>query len=260
MRRFRVAVAILAAGLLHVQSAAVAQSPQTCTMAQGGEITFPRGDLPFADRVVRFEEGSPRTSDDSFRDPTTALAPPNYIPYDGTTAFTLGCRGSVVLEFVDSALVDVAGLDLHVWEVGPDIEPTNLAISKDGMEWLAVGKTSGSTAGVDITDHVEPGESHRFVRLTDLECQGSSYPGADIDAVAAVGTAERFVFDSAVLFAFDEASLTAEAQQVLAVFAEDVADRSLAELRIGGHTDSVGTASYNADLSLQRADAIPTSS
>lgn len=217
-----VAMALLA-GSLNLQAA------ESYPKAQGGSITLPAGDLSFADNVVRFDEGQPRALSNGARNPSAALGRPDR-PVSGDLAVlelasvTLGCRGSIILEFKDNALIDVAGPDLHIWEVGKDIEPTNLAISNDAKHWIDVGKIFGSTASVDITDYVQPGENFRFVRLTDSECKGmnNNWPGADIDAVAAVGSAERIVFEAGILFDFDKAVLTDEARQVLSGFAENM--------------------------------------
>lgn len=59
-----------------------------------------------------------------------------------------------------------------------------------------------------------------------------------------------------VLFAFDQSDLQPGAMQSLyrlTRFLEEYPDR---ELLIEGHTDSIGSAAYNADLSRRRADAV----
>jgi len=253
--------AALAVALL--AGAAGAQTPASYPKAQGGSITLPAGELSFADRVVRFDEGQPRALQDAARNQNAALGRPDR-PKSGDLALlqmasiTLGCRGSIVLEFTDNALIDIPGPDLHVWEVGDDIEPTMLAISQDGKNWLQVGTISGSTASLDIADRTRPGDSFRFVRLTDAECRGVNHewPGADIDAVAAVGSAERFVFEAGVLFAFDEATLSDEARRVLSRFAEQMQGRQVSRLMVEGHTDTKGSDAYNLELSRRRADAV----
>lgn len=260
VRSHLLSIVMLSAVIMVGSNTAVlgAGGPKTYPMAQGGEITLPMGDLSFADRVVSFVEGTPHAAFDNARDPNGAVGPLDYdFSADDGRYVTLGCGGEITLEFVNNALIDVPGPDLHIWEVGPDIEPTNLAISKDGENWVEVGRIEGSTASIDIAEFVQPGDSFRFVRLTDLEqdCH-NRWPGADIAAVAAVGTAERFVFDSAVLFGFDEDELAAEAQAVLDGFAQTIAEQPFSGLRVEGHTDSVGSADYNADLSLRRAEAV----
>ena len=253
----------LSAMLILASSAFASGQSKGYPDGRGGEITLPNGDLSFADRVVSFAEGSPASRIEESQDPENALGAPTHRgqsagPEGFGSFITLGCHGSLILEFVDNALIDIAGADLHVWEVGPDVEPTTLAISRNGDDWMKVGAISGGTASVDIAEVAGSSESFRFVRLTDTKCQGTGgrWPGADIDAVAAVGTAERFVFDSAVLFDSDSATLREEAREVLMAFADQLAEEDVTSMRIEGHSDSVGDADYNTELSLRRAVAV----
>ena len=242
---------------------AQADTAKTYPKSQGGTITLPAGDISFADRVVRFDEGKPPSRRAPARDPQTILGPTdrpktkNRARLEATT-LTLGCRGSITLEFTDNALIDVDGPDLHIWEAGKEVEPTHLEISRDGETWIKIGTAKGATASLDIAGAAQPGVSYRFVRLTDANCLGRSggYPGADIDAVAAIGSAERFVFEAGVLFAFDQARLSEKAAGVLRDFAQKVGARDVSGLVIEGHTDAKGSDQYNMDLSRQRAQAV----
>ncbi len=252
-----VSVCFLTAGI------ASAQTPLSYPKAQGGEIILPSGAISFADGVVRFDEGNPTSSRPLARQPDAVLGPPDRMAERGSVVneratLTLGCRGSVTLEFIDNALIDVSGPDLHVWEVGPDVEPTAVEISLNGREWIAVGNVSGSTASIDIAGNTERFASYRYVRLTDVNCmsRGGEWPGADIDAVAAVGTAERFVFEAGLLFAFDEAALSEGARHVLQGFVADLAGQRFSRFMIEGHSDSTGSDAYNLDLSGRRAQAV----
>lgn len=239
-------------------AAAAAQTTRDYPMAQGGTITLPAGEISFADDVVSFDEGEPPSKRDEARDPQAVLGPPDREALGESAALTLGCHGSIVLEFTDNALIDVEGADLHVWEVGDDVEPTEVAISRDGQSWTAIGTVSGGTASLDITEATDGPTSYRYVRLTDRDCQssGGRWPGADIDAVAAVGTAERIVLDNSVLFGFDEVALSQKAQQVLDDLADRIAEASISRLEIEGHTDSQGSDAYNRGLSERRANAV----
>src|SRR5205809_666968 len=88
---------------------------------------------------------------------------------------------------------------LFVFEVGPAVEPTKLEISRDGATWIDVGKISGGTAEIDIAKFVAPGDSFTYLRLTDLkEDCGGRWPGADIDAVGAIGGALHISLQSSV--------------------------------------------------------------
>lgn len=237
---------------------ALAQDSTSYARAQGGEITLPSGEISFVDRIVVFEEGSPHAIPEAARQPNYLLGPPEITELNRVGAIILGCRGSITAEFTDNALIDVEGADIHIWEVGEAIEPMTLAISQDGMNWIEIGLVSGSTASVDISEQAEPGATYRFIRLTDVECLGpdSATPGADVDAVAAVGSAARFVFDGDILFEFDESFLTSEAKSVLRGFAGAHANKQVARIIVQGHTDDVGSTLYNTGLSLKRAESV----
>jgi OOP family OmpA-OmpF porin len=163
----------------------------------------------------------------------------------------------LTLKFSDNVLVDIEGPDLYVFEIGPAIEPTNLAISKDGQEWIEIGKISGGRADVDISPFVKPGETFRFIRLTDLKTEcGSAWPGADIDAVGAIGSAIRISLKSSVLFDFDKSTLKPEAAEELHGVALKIKELSNVRIIIEGHTDNFGTDEYNWDLSRKRAASV----
>lgn len=107
---------------------------------------------------------------------------------------SLGVGGILTVEFVDNRLTgsgDDAD-DLWIYEIGPDIEDTFVEISMDGINWIDVGKVTGSTKGVDIDAFgFGPTDMFRFVRLTDDPNEGDldgETVGADIDAIAAIST------------------------------------------------------------------------
>lgn len=154
---------------------------------KGNKIYLPCGNFAFADRVADFKIGQPAPVS-SARNPREALGRNNYDEAKDTGYVTLGCGGSLTLEFANVFLVDRPGVDLHVFEVGPAVEPTRLEISTDGIHWVDIGRVSGGKASVDINAYVNPEDRFRFARLTDLKqgC-GGDWPGADIDAIAAIG-------------------------------------------------------------------------
>lgn len=59
-----------------------------------------------------------------------------------------------------------------------------------------------------------------------------------------------------VLFAFDSAELTSEAQRLLADVGTRLTGANLVSVRVVGHTDSVGSDSYNQALSERRARSV----
>jgi len=223
-------------------------------------IVFPAGAVSFADEVVAYTVGAPAPRDARFAEPKTTLGPPDY---DARTnlkephTLSLGCGGSLVVRFVDNALVDVPGPDLYVFEAGPAIEPTELAISTDGVTWTPVGRITGGTATVDIASVARPDDVFHYVKVTDLKrACGAPYPGADIDAIGAIGSALTLSFDASVLFEFDKAVLRPAAQAALTEAATTLASIGRATISVDGHTDDVGGAAYNLKLSKARADAV----
>lgn len=107
---------------------------------------------------------------------------------------SLGDGGSIVLRFTDNKLTGSGSTarDLHIFEVGPDVEDTFVDISKDGITWHGVGKVFGATSSIDI-DAYGWGKSDLFeyVRLTDDGAEGGQSGitvGADIDALGAISS------------------------------------------------------------------------
>jgi outer membrane protein OmpA-like peptidoglycan-associated protein len=164
-----------------------------------------------------------------------------------------------VVRFGDNAVVDVAGPDLYVFEVGPAIEPMRLAVSADGRTWIDVGDIAGGTAEIDIARVATPGTRYHYARVTDLKRScGGQYPGADIDAIGAIGAAVTIAIDASVLFEFGKSELRPQAQAALLDAAGRIATFKGAAVTVEGHTDNVGAADYNARLSQARAEAVRT--
>ncbi len=233
--------------------------PKDYPDSRGKLVHFPEGDLSFADEIVEFDKGDPGAAA-PFMDPKNMLGPPDY-KY-GTNdsrpvALTLGCGGQVTFRFTNNALVDVKGPDLYVFEVGEDEEACELSISEDGRKWIDIGKTSGATSAVDIGPHIIPGEIFHYVRLRDLRshCEGD-YPGADIDAVGAIGSALKLSMQSSVVFDYKDSTVKAGARNELHEIAQILKQHANARLIIEGHTDSIGGDEYNQKLSEARAEAV----
>jgi len=171
----------------------VAQDPVTYQDSQGNTIVFPYGVASFADRVVEVDRGtSPATASEAL-DADTVIGLPDYDASESnvSTYLSLGKNGSVTVEFTDNFLVDVEGPDLWVFEIGPFVESTRIAISKDGETWIEAGVVEGSTSGIDIGPFVEPGDKFSFVRITDDDNSAGQHAGADIDAIGAIGSIKR---------------------------------------------------------------------
>lgn len=215
-----------------------------------GRIFFPLGAISFADEVVSFKKGNPSYSE-------TRQGNALGTPKERKTT-VLGCGGVLTLRFVDNALIDIDGNDLYVFESGRNIEPTYLSISKDGKNWIDIGKVSGGRADIDISKFVKPGDVFHYVRLKDafIPGCGGRYPGADINAVGAIGSALQISMKSAVLFDSGKWTLKAEAKQELHKAALDIKNYPGARIVIEGHTDSVGSTAANQTLSEKRAGVV----
>lgn len=142
----------------------------------------------WAGRVVEFAPGDPRGLQSV--DPQSALGPPDYQDRDEMKGFvSLGQGGTLVVEFVDAWLCDREGADLKIVEIGPLAEPFEVAVSRDGKQWIAVGQAKGADSEIDLAPFVQPGDRFRFVRMIDaksINVANNRFPGADIDAVGAL--------------------------------------------------------------------------
>lgn len=244
---------------LYAQDAPESREPVRIEDAQGNTITFEVGEAAFADSVTSFSPGDPMSAQDATQG-TLALGLPNYERGEGiSTAITLGCGGVLQVQFTDNVLVDRPGPDLHIFEVGPDVEPTFVAVSTDGQAWQDVGQIEGGTASVDIAAVADSGDVFRFVQLTDdgEDCSGN-YPGADIDAVGAINASEVVELAGALLFDVDSSALRPAAQTALRDIATTLQERGVTSVTIVGHTDAQGDAAYNQTLSLERARSVRT--
>jgi hypothetical protein len=194
---------LLAALVVALAGALSAQS------ATYGGVSFPIGDLAFADRVAEYISAS--CVRDAFDDSEEALGPPD-AKSDGcqgcggcdANAVSLGfrlsdldVRGHLVLEFVDNTLLDGPGNDLFVYITND--KPCRVEISADGSQYISVGVTVGYPGAIDIGPFVTAGTEFRFVRLSDVPSDEdhSSCPGSSIDAVGAMGPEEAIAIGEA---------------------------------------------------------------
>jgi OOP family OmpA-OmpF porin len=250
VRRLLGALAFLGAA-----TASPAQEAAGCPGKTYRNVCLPQGDISFADEVVTFVPGK-EPAVPIASEPKSTLGEPD--ASSGPTFLSLGCNGVLTLRFVDNALIDVKGPDLYVFEIGPAVESTALAISVDNRDWIELGPIEGSTRSLDISTFVSAAQVFQYIRLTNLstDCGGAS-PGADIDAVAAIGSARRIELDAAVLFDTGRATLKPDAQRALAplLLAVDTAGPNV-RITVEGHTDDVGTERMNQRLSEARARAV----
>lgn len=118
-----------------------------------------------------------------------------------------------------------------------------------------IGKTLGNTAAGALAGAAVGGTVGAIIgrqmdkKAAELE---EKLEGAEIQRVEE-GIAVSF--DTGLLFDFDSAELREEAKENLRQLAEIMGEDDNTELLIVGHTDSVGEAQYNQNLSERRADS-----
>lgn len=165
-----------------------------------GGVEFPEGEISFADVVIQYTQGYGGVTAAN-AEASNALGVPDYVSggaCSGTPSdcpfVSLGVGGSLILQFTDNLLTgsDDDGLDLWIFEVGPDVEDTLVDVSTDGINWNPVGSVFGSTSGIDLDAYgFGSGSMFSYVRLTDVITEGATSGasvGADIDAVGAIST------------------------------------------------------------------------
>ncbi|MDF1555151.1 MAG: PEP-CTERM sorting domain-containing protein [Deferrisomatales bacterium] len=194
----------------------VASASQAWAVVYGG-IDFPQGPSSFADAVELYNpsySGGNVPTAASYMDPIAALGTPNYVNPNGSVS--LGSGGLIQLLFVNNLLTNSGGTgyDLHIFEIGPDVEDTFVAIRPTaatagllGSGWDAnndgffeIGRVFGATSSIDI-DSIFSGYGagvlqFSAVQLIDDPNEGStsgSTVGADIDAVGAIASVRQNV-------------------------------------------------------------------
>ena len=150
-------------------------------------VTFPDGDISFADEVISFNPGPDVAAPHD--DQNLVLGAP-----DGSHV-SLGDNGSIIVRFSDNSLTTSgdATADLHIFEVGARVEVFNIAISQDLVNWIDLGDLSGQPTSIDIdaVAGVVQFAQYSYVRLTDVDPNqtGSPFGEADIDAIGAISSA-----------------------------------------------------------------------
>ena len=169
-----------------------------------GEVTFPQGASSFADAIVTYTPGFGVGVSGSqvFDDPQAALGVPDYNGATGAVSlgsFVAGTPASaqLVVRFSDNSLTTSGDStpDLHIFEVGTNVESFFVAISLDGTAWLErAAPVSGQPTSIDIDalPGVVLGAQYSYVRLRDDPDETAAnfppFAGPDIDAIGAISS------------------------------------------------------------------------
>jgi hypothetical protein len=172
--------------------------PATASTSYGG-ITFPDGDVSFADSVFSYAPGAPLGSGTGCETASDALGVPDHVSGNCNNYVSLGRGGTLILQFTDNSLTTSGDstADLHIFEIGSAVEAMMVAISTNANNpalWIDLGRVSGQPTSIDIDGiaGVVAGTKYSFVRIMDDPNSGPHsgvFAGADIDAVGAISSA-----------------------------------------------------------------------
>jgi outer membrane protein OmpA-like peptidoglycan-associated protein len=248
MKKVTITLAVVA---IMISTNLFAQIGRTYPDGHGGRVFFPFGDISFADKIISYNSGNPSPQKED-KDPSNTLGIPNYNEEKDINFTSLGNGGSLVVKFTDNILYDIDGIDLYIFEIGGD-ESFEVYISKNGKNWIDVGKGAGTTK-IDIKDFVKPTDIFRYVKLVDLKTDQGEWPGADIDAIGAIGSTLNFQLNGSVLFETGKSTLNTDKTDLLKIAGE--IKKTGGKVIVEGYTDNVGSPESNLNLSKERAETV----
>lgn len=153
----------------------------------------------------------------------------------GAALLALGLAGCASLNKKETGAIIGAGTGAVI---GGAIGANNGSTAKGAIIGAAVGGTVGAIIGHQMDQQAK-----------ELK---QNIPGATVERV---GEGIQVTFQSGLLFDFDSDRVRAEAAQNLRNLAASLDKYPNTDLLIVGHTDSIGTASYNQALSERRAQS-----
>ncbi len=133
---------------------------------------------------------------------------------------------------------------------------TRAAVALTAAAWLAVAAPAAAEAPPPIDPPVDPATARSFpaadLRLTAEQLR---FTESNLDGSVLVD-GDEITLAADVFFAYNSATLSADARRALRPVIERLRGAAAAGLRVTGHTDSRGSDRYNRGLSLRRARAV----
>lgn len=133
---------------------------------------------------------------------------------------------------------------------------TAIGAGAGGTIGALIGKSAGNTALGAIIGGAVGGTAGAFIgRKMDRQAAEikQTVPGATVERQ---GEGILVKFDSGILFDVDKTALKSDARSNLQNLATSLNSNPQTNILIVGHTDNTGSASYNQDLSVRRAEAV----
>ncbi|HEX9006456.1 MAG TPA: OmpA family protein [Bacteroidota bacterium] len=125
-----------------------------------------------------------------------------------------------------------------------------------GVIGAVIGKQAGNTAVGAIIGAAVGGTAGALIgRYMDKQAEEMQRDIKDAK-IERVGEGIKITFNSGILFAFNSATLTPDAEKNIQELAKILNKYKDTNILIEGHTDSVGTADYNQRLSERRAGSV----
>ncbi|WP_342646529.1 OmpA family protein [Mucilaginibacter sp. CSA2-8R] len=133
---------------------------------------------------------------------------------------------------------------------------TAIGAGAGGTIGALIGKSAGNTALGAIIGGAVGGTAGAFIgRKMDRQAAEikQTVPGATVERQ---GEGILVKFDSGILFDVDKTALKSDARSNLQNLATSLNSNPQTNILIVGHTDNTGSASYNQDLSVRRAESV----
>lgn len=122
-----------------------------------------------------------------------------------------------------------------------------------------IGKGKGAAIGAAIGTAIGSGTGALIGRRMDKQKKElEAIEGAKVETVQDVNNLQaiKVTFDNGILFATNQTSLNASAQESLTKFAHSLKNTPDTDVTIYGHTDNTGTREVNVRISRERANSV----
>lgn len=222
--------------------------------------------IVFADSVISYDPGAigdhtGNEPSEVYQNSQNALGKPDCLTTNDSGFVSLGYGGTLIIKFTDNLLINGPGADLKVFEVGND-EPINVWVSNDNKIYFPLEKTTDSNYAFNITPEAKSFDSYKFVKIRDIYDYTAVTDstemalGADIDAVSALNTVKRIIFETDSLFTADTIHLSEWGKDKLSIIAYKIQNLSQPIISINAYSHQKANEQYLSMSTYMQADII----